>query len=94
MKNSITVYDENNNAIVVDVVANFRIEEYNKDYVVYTLNDDLTSEMVNMCISQVDLTGDTPKFISIPDEEVNTVLSFYDYVRDHVTGEREEEQEV
>lgn len=89
MKNSITVYDDKNNAIVVDVVANFRIEEYNKEYVVYTLNDDGVSETVNMCISQVEFSGDTPQLIPIPDEEVPTVLSFYDYVRDHVSEARE-----
>lgn len=89
MKNTITVYDNKKNPIVVDVVANFKIEEYNKEYIVYTLNDDGVSENVNFCISQVNFSGDIPQFVPIPDEEVPTVLSFYDYVRDHVSEARE-----
>ncbi len=88
MKNIITVNDQNNNPITVEVLSNFKIEEYNKEYVVYTLNDNGVSENVNVCISQIDNSGEETKFISIPEEEVPTVLSFYDYVKDHICENR------
>lgn len=88
MGNIITVNDQNNNPITVEVLSNFKIDEYNKEYVVYTLNDDGVSENVNICISQIDNSGEETKFVSIPEEEVPTVLSFYDYVKDHICENR------
>lgn len=88
MKNTMIVTDDKGNKIEVEIVANFKIKEYNKEYIIYTLNDDGVSETVNMYISQVDLSSNPPKFIPIPEEEIKMVLSYYDFIRDHVGGTR------
>lgn len=88
IKNAMTVYDDKGNKIEVEVVASFKIKEYNKEYIIYTLNDDGVSETVNMYISQVDFSSNPPKFTSIPEEEIKMVLSYYDFIRDHVGGTR------
>lgn len=91
-RNKITVYDDKNIPIVVEVFLTFKIKEYNKEYIVYTLNDDGKSEMVNVHISQIDSEGDKPKIVPIPEEEARMVLSFYDYIRDHITGARDSDK--
>jgi hypothetical protein len=40
MKDYVIVYKENGEPIKIEVILSFRIDKINKDYVVYTINDD------------------------------------------------------
>lgn len=73
MDNKITFDRENGETITVDVILGFEIEELNKKYIAYTLNDNGEDEDVDVLISEVE----NNKLKSIPDEEINIVLEYY-----------------
>lgn len=84
MKNSLTVKNENGEEITLEIILNFKIEEYGKNYVAYTLNDDGVSETVNVCISEIEYLEDVPFVKSIPEEEVPTVVAFYNHIKNNI----------
>ena len=51
MKNILNTVNEFGQKITIEILLNFKIEELNKEYVVYTINDDNVSEEVDMIIS-------------------------------------------
>lgn len=85
MKNTKTVINELGKEITVEILIGFSIEEYNKNYIAYTINDDGVSESVQVCISEIkyDETG-LPKIVSIPDDEKEMVLIFYNNIKDKI----------
>ena len=66
----------------------FKIEENNKEYVVFTVNDDGKSDDVYVNISGLELVDGVYRLRLIPEEEKNMVLVFYDNLRDTVAGNR------
>ena len=64
----------------------FKIEETNKEYVVFTVDDDGKSENVYVNISGIELDDGIYKLRLIPESEKNMVLLFYDNIRDSITG--------
>ena len=84
MNNKVTVHDAEGNALNIEILATFRIEEIKKQYVIYTLNDDGVSEDVTLLINEYVIGNDQPKIVPIPKEEVNLVLTFYNNLRNNI----------
>ena len=54
MPNSVVVTRENGENITIDVLMSFHVDELQKKYIAYTLNDDGVSEDVMVFISEID----------------------------------------
>lgn len=80
MNNRITFDREDGETITVDVILGFEIEELNKKYIAYTLNDNGEDEDVDVLISEVENNS----LKSIPDEEINIVLEYYNGAKELV----------
>lgn len=84
MNNKVTVHDAEGNALNIEILATFRIEEIKKQYVIYTLNDDGVSEDVTLLINEYVIENDQPKIVPIPKEETNLVLAVYNTLRENI----------
>lgn len=84
MNNKIKVQDVEGNEINIEIISTFRIEELNKQYVIYTVNDDGVSEEVTLLINEYVMENDQPKIIPIPKKEVNLVLTIYNNLRNNI----------
>lgn len=84
MENRIIVKDNQGNDITIEIITTFNLKELNKNYVVYTLNDDGVSEEVTVLINEYVLENDQPKIIPIPEEETAMVLAFYNTIRENI----------
>lgn len=88
MVTGLKVVNANNQEINVDIIMRFKIEESNKEYVVYTINDDGKSEEVYVNIAGLEEKDGKYQLRLIPEEEKNMVLVFYDNLRDTINGNR------
>lgn len=88
MITSINVINEKGDEIKVDIIMQFKIEELEKEYIVYTINDDGKSEDVYVCISEIEEKDGYYELKLIPEKEKNLVLVFYDAMRDAICGNR------
>lgn len=88
MKNSITFDRENGEVITVEIILSFEIEEFNKKYIAYTINDNDEDDMVDVLISEVK----NNKLISIPEEEIPIILKYYENAKELIEFEEEEEK--
>ena len=79
MKNFMIVKGENGAEIKVEVLFSFGVEEYKKNYIAYTLNDDDSTPTATVFISELD--NETNKILSIPFEEKEFVLKTYEEVK-------------
>lgn len=79
---NIIVKDDTNNDICIDVLFSFGIEELNKKYIVYMVNDDGISDDVIVFISEIKYIDNKPILIDIKEEEKNTVLLVYEKIKD------------
>ena len=84
-----TVLNENGQEVKIDIIMQFRIEENNKEYVVFTVNDDGVSEDVYVNIAGIEEVDGNCQLRLIPEEEKNLVLVFYDNLRDTISGNRQ-----
>ena len=82
------VVNENGEEVKIDIIMQFKIEENNKEYVIFTVNDDGKSEDVYINIAGIEESDGKPKLRLIPEEEKNLVLVFYDNLRDTISGNR------
>ena len=80
MENKTYVYKETGEEIEIEVILSFKVEELNKSFIAYTLNDDGESENVPVFISEYD--GKTIK--DIKDEEAEEVLKYYEAAKELV----------
>ena len=71
----ISVTDENNNKIEIQVIFGFGIPEYKKSYVVYTTECQSPQEEINVNISEYD--NNTYEIKSIPEDELDFVMESY-----------------
>ena len=76
------VKDNFNNDITIDMLFSFGIEELNKNYIVYTIDDDGISDDVIIFISEIKYKDNNPVLIDIKEEEKNTVLLVYEKIKD------------
>ncbi len=88
MINTLGIINEDGESININIIMQFRIEELDKQYIVYTVNDDGVSEKFPVLIAET--TNEDGKYAlkKIPENEVKTVLMFYDNVRDTISGKR------
>lgn len=89
--NIMEVYDENNNKISIEIILNFRIEDYDREYIAYTLNDDGISDDVVVFISGIKYVEDIPVLINIPEDEKEMALMFYNNVKEGILKQEEQE---
>ena len=82
------VLNENGEEVKIDIIMQFKIEENNKEYVVFTINDDGESEDVYVNIAGLEEENGKYKIRLIKEEEKNLVLVFYDNLRDTISGNR------
>lgn len=80
----IVVKNDQGEELTIEILATFNLKELNKNYVVYTLNDDGVSEEVTVLINEYVLENDQPKIIPIPEEETAMVLAFYNTIRENI----------
>lgn len=80
MDNKVVVYRENGDPINIELILSFKVDQLNKTYVAYTLNDDGVSEDVPLFISEYD--GTTIRSIS-PDES-KIVLERYEELKKEI----------
>ena len=70
----VSVINEAGETVTIDVIMRFKIEELEKEYVVYTINDDGKSEDVYVNIAGIEDVNGTPQIRLIPESEKNMVL--------------------
>ena len=80
------VINENGDDVKIDIIMQFKIEENNKEYVVFTINDDGKSEDVYVNIAGIEEKDGKYQLRLIPESEKNLVLVFYDNLRDTISG--------
>ena len=88
MISSVNVINNDGQEIKVDVIMQFRIDEMNKNYIVYTINDDNKSKEVYISIAELEQNNGKYELKLIPEKEKNMVLVFYDNLRDTICGIR------
>lgn len=85
MNNNVkTVINENGEEIRLEILFSFRVDELNKGYIVYSVNDDGVSDDVTVCISEFYIENDVPKIKSIDENEKEMVLLFYESVKSSI----------
>lgn len=80
-----TVRTENGEDVTIEILVNFKVEEYDKEYVGYTLNDDNDSFKIKVFISEIqyDSTGKA-RVASIREDEKDLVLMIYKNIRNSI----------
>jgi uncharacterized protein YrzB (UPF0473 family) len=81
MDNCVYVTREIGEKIKIEIILSFKIEEYKKQYIAYTLNDDGQSDMESVFISEI--TSDN-KIISIPPEQASVVSDAYEAAKQSI----------
>ena len=81
MINKKVVINENGEEVVIELLTTFKIEEKNKNYVVYTINDDESSDKVTILISEFIEDASGIKIVAIPDEEKELVINCYNDIK-------------
>lgn len=81
MINKKVVRNENGEEVVIELLTTFKIEEKNKNYVVYTINDDESSDKVTILISEFIEDESGIKIVAIPDEEKELVINCYNDIK-------------
>ncbi len=87
MDNFVIVKRENGEQIKIEIVLSFKIEEYNKQYIAYTINNDNIQDDVPLLISEIDPV--TQKIKNIPENEKSIVLETYNQVKNSILNENE-----
>ena len=85
--NTLKTINEFGDELTIELLFNFEIKELNKNYVVYTLNDDGVSEDVNVLISEIYYEGDIPRIKSIDESEKEMVVIFYNDIKNSIVNQ-------
>lgn len=85
MKNEAVYINENGEEIRVEVILSFSIEEFNKNYIAYTINDDDSLETAVVLINEVDIENN--KLLPIKFEEKEMVLTTYNDIKKTIFDE-------
>lgn len=78
------VVGEDGSILTIEILIGFKVEEYDKQYVAYTLNDDNVSETVNVFINEIDYSGDKPRISGIKEEEKERVIAIYNEIKNNI----------
>ena len=79
MKNEKIYINENGEEIKVEIVLSFEVEELNKSYIAYTINDDDSYETAVVLISEYN--PETNQLLSISFEDKDKVLAVYNDIK-------------
>ncbi len=79
MKNEKIYINENGEEIKVEVILSFEVEELNKCYIAYTINDDDSYETAVVLISEYN--SDTNQLLPISFEDKDKVLAVYNDIK-------------
>ena len=85
MKNEKVYLNENGIEIKVEVILAFEVEELNKSYVAYTINDDDSYETAIVLISEYNQENNQLLPIAFDDKE--KVLAVYNDIKNMIFGE-------
>ena len=85
MNNNITVKRENGESIKIEIIMGFEVEELNKRFIAYTLNDDGVKEKVTVYISEIDKENSTIKDL-VP-EEMDIVMNAYEETKNYILNQ-------
>ena len=89
MKKEIIVKNENQEDIEISVLGEFKIEELQKEYIMYSvINKDDNSHQGLVLIGEVVRDGDNVQVLGIKEEEKELVLAFYNEISNQL-GEEE-----
>lgn len=78
------VMQEDGSILTIEILVGFKVEEYDKQYVAYTLNDDNISETVQVLINEIDYSGETPRIVGIPENEKSKVIEIYNEIKKNI----------
>ena len=78
------VINEMGQSVMIDIIGQFKIDEADREYVFYTLNDDGISDDVIILIAQIVMEDGKAKIISIPEKEQNMVVAFFNNMKDSI----------
>ena len=84
MPNNVVVTRENGEDIVIDILFSFEVEELQKRYIAYTLNDDGVSENVVVLLSEIDQNNHIK---DIYEEDKDLVFEAYNTAKELIMGE-------
>ena len=83
---NLKVVNYNGEKIAVTVAFQFVVDELNKEYIVYTINDDGEGDVLLMISEIKEINGE--KVLSlIPKSEKEQVLNFYKNIKNELLGE-------
>ena len=82
--NAKTFKFEDGTELTFEILINFKVEELDKEYIAYTLNDDNVSETVKVMINEVVYNGDVPELRGSPEEEKESVIAIYNGIKDNI----------
>ena len=83
---NLKVVNYNGEMIAVTVAFQFVVDELNKEYIVYTINDDGEGDVLLMISEIKEINGE--KVLSlIPKSEKEQVLNFYKNIKNELLGE-------
>lgn len=80
------VISQNGENIRVKVAFQFTIDELNKEYIVYTVNDDGVGDVLLMISEIKEINGEKVLGL-IPKSEKELVLKFYENIKKELLGE-------
>ena len=85
MDNSVTVKRENGETIKIEIILGFDVEELNKRFIAYTLNDDGVKENVTVFISEIDKDNSVVK--NLVPEEAPIVMNAYEEAKNYILNQ-------
>ena len=79
MKNEKIVTLPTGEKVKIEVILSFRLEELNKNYVAYTINDDDSLETATVFISEIDT--ETNKLKNFDEKDKDLILTAYEELK-------------
>lgn len=78
INNKKVYYDESGKSYEFQEIMTFHIDEINKSFLAYTVNDDKISDNVDVNLVEiVNMNSDKPYVKKIDDQDVNTVINVF-----------------
>ena len=88
MEKEMIIKSEDGKDITISIVGEFRVEELDKEYIIYSIVDsDENNGMGGILIGEVDRDDDEVKVLGIKDDERNMVMAFYKEISNQVGEE-------
>lgn len=88
MEKEMIIKSEDGKDITISIVGEFRVEELDKEYIIYSIVDsDENNGMGGILIGEVERDDDEVKVLGIKDDERNMVMAFYKEISNQVGEE-------